>query len=281
MLNTQADLAPRAHTNDTARMRDLARPLDPDASGYARIMAVFGAVAAHGPMTLETTMERTGLPRSACWRCLTTLEAEGWIRRRLQDGAFLTSAAAHMQLGASPPNPPFIEVLIPHVTPLVRKARVEADIAQLSAEATLQTLETTHKAAQEIETFFASPLTLAVLMVCPPDIRLNRVNAALVNAPPEDRSAVTSGRFTRALAQAAAKGEVWRPDEGSLTVPLEAPGIGVAALRLEGHGRTKRTENKLRGLVEALRKACPDLMPTADTIASRHWPARRPSPLKR
>lgn len=262
-------------------MRDLTRPLDPDASGYARIMAVFGAVAQHGPMTLEGAMARTGLPRSACWRCLTTLEAEGWLCRRLLDGAFMTTAAAHSQLGAPPPRPAFIEALIPHLTPLVRKARVEADIALLNPDSTLHILDTTRKTPEAEEGFFTSPLTLAVLMVCPPDSRLSRVNAALVNAAPEDRSAVTAGRFTRALAQAATRGEVWTPDEGSLTVPIEGPGGGVAALRLEGHGSTKRTENKLRGLAEVLRLACPDLMPTAQTIRRRHWPVRRSSDVMR
>lgn len=256
-------------------MRDLTRPSDPDTSGYARIMAVFGAVAKHGPMTLESAVARTGIPRSACWRCLSTLEAEGWLHRRLLDGAFITSAAAHTQMGAPPPRPEFVETLISHLAPLVRRARIEADIACLNPDGTLQVLDTTRKTPEVDEAFFTSPLTLAVLMVCSADSRIARVNAALVNATPEDRSAVTSGRFTRALALAATHGEVWGPDEGSLTVPIEAVGGGVAALRLEGFGNTKRSENKLRGLAEMLRIACPDLMPTAQTIRSRHWPVRR------
>lgn len=257
-------------------MHDLTRPSDPDASGYARIMAVFGAVAAHGPMTLEDTMARTGIPRSACWRCLTTLEAEGWLRRRLLDGAFIATAAAHTQLGARAPRPGFVEVLIPPLSPLVRKARIEADIAILQPEGRLQIIETTRKFTEGAEEFFTSPLTLAALMVCPPDTRLKLVNTAMQSAAPEDRSAVTSGRFTRALAQAAAKGEIWRAEDGSLTLPVEAKGVGVAALRLEGHGSTKRSENKLRAIADMMRRACPELLPDAASILQRHWPSRRP-----
>lgn len=275
MLNCAAHLAPRARTTDTVLMRDLSRPLNPDASGYARIMAVFGAVAAHGPMTLDDTMALTGLPRSACWRCLTTLEAEGWLSRRLRDGAFRVTSTAQTQIGAPTQRPTFIEELLPHLAPLLRKSRVEADIAVLRPDGHLAIVETTRKADHAAEPFFASPLTLGVLMVRPADARLALVNMALQEAAPEDRQLVTSGRFTRALAQAAVKGEIWTPAEATLTVPLEDPGQATAALRLEGQGSTKRSENRLRALIMVLRTACPELFPTPDVVLNRHWPTRR------
>lgn len=254
-------------------MRDLTRPTEMHSPGHARIMAVYAAVVRFGPIGLDQAMRATGLPRSATWRCLTTLETEGWVRRRLGETRFVVSGAALTLGGAADGVQVLLDRVLPALAEQLRGARLSADVAALAGPGRIAVLETNRRDPGAPEGFLTSPLTLALLMVVSPEERLAHVRAALAEAKADEASTVTSGRFTRTLAQAAEDGLVWDPLSGALCLPFVGE-TGVLALRLEGAGTTQRSRNRLLGVAETLRRALPDLMPDADQIARLYWPAR-------
>ena len=248
-------------------------PQPPDSPG-PRLLAVLSAVAQAGALDLAGVQAATGIPRSACYRALATLEGAGWLRRRLSDGAFLPVAAALAPLAAVATPGVLADRVAGPLAPVLRRARIAADIARLDPGPALVVVETSRGEgpAPLSEPFFGTPLTLAALAVCPPETRLALVRSALDSADEEDRRAVTSGRFTRAVAACAAGGAVWDTGTQSLTLPLDGGDGLKGALRLEGTGATRRSENRLRGLAAELRRALPDLLPEADAIRARYWP---------
>ncbi len=273
-----AALAEPAHSLNSLRMRDLTRPSDPSAGGYARIMAVFAAVARHGPLGLEAAMRHTGLPRSACWRCLTTLESEGWIRRVLGGARFVASAPARSVLGGVPPLPDGLDRVAHVLSDLLKGKDIRADIAGFAGMGAIRVLETNRPAearAPDAEDLLTSPLGLALLMVCSAETRLAHVRAAMATAPPETVQTVTSGKFTRTLSQAARDGSVWEAGLGALSVPLVFADT-VLALRLESDGSTRRSENRLRGVADRIGQHLPGVLRSPAEIERQFWPARAP-----
>lgn len=236
------------------------------------MLTVLDAVARLAPCRLDGVVAATRLPRSAVYRCLTTLEEEGWIRRRLGSGAFQLTHLKQAQFSGTLSSEEFVDRIAPMVAPLASSARIDIDVALLNAPGEVCVVETSRREPLGAEEFFASPLTLAVLMVLPPDQRLAHVRAAMEQAAPEDRAAVTSGRFTRALSKAAQLGYVWDVASGGFCLPLDDGAGATGALRLEGGGSTKRSENRLHGLAEGLRRSCPTLLPDTATVLARYWP---------
>lgn len=111
-------------------------------SGYARIMTVFGAILNDSPAGLERTMQLTGLPRSATWRCLTTFEAEGWLCQRLSDGAFRLTASACAGYERAHQTHPLAEALVPFLRQLSKSGRLSIDLVAVAAPRRLIQIET-------------------------------------------------------------------------------------------------------------------------------------------
>lgn len=261
---------------------------DRPASGYGRILRVADMVARHGPLRLDAVMARTGLPRSATYRCLKELEAQGWIRALLSGEGYVVTHGQQARFGASRHSPPQVERAAEALAPLRRAARLEVDIAVLEPDGQVRVIESSRNdlATPAAEPVFASPLTWAGLIATAPDARLAFVRAGMARVPPDEQQDVTSGRFTRRISDAARQGHVWQPETQSLCLPL-CPPAGCAdprpgAVRLEGSGSTRRSAHRLEKLVAALREDHPDLFPPAQQLRDRFWPAlRRVRPAKR
>lgn len=248
---------------------------DIPAQGFARILQVAETVAEHGPVRLEQVMARTGLPRSAAYRCLKELEAQGWTRRILSGAGYVLTSATHARFSPRQRVSPHIEQLVQTLGPLAKTARIDADIAVLRDMAEITICETTRatdpRALQE--PFFASPLTLAALLVTGTDDRLAHVRTGLSTASPEERSDVTSGRFTRQLSETAKTGHVWDTISQSLCFPFVDSDGSAGAVRLEGNGSSPRSVRKLESLMRDLKQALPSIVPEVTQVQRAFWPA--------
>ena len=270
-----AALAPNAHKIDSFRMVNLSRPSDPNVSGYGRIMFVYGAVAESGPVKLEDVVRITGLSRSACWRCLTTLEDQGWLSRGLSDATFKLSSHAHRAQNGAQHASDLSDRLLASLRDISKMGRIQIDLAQFRGPADLGILETNrpdHCDACSLS-FFEDPLVLAALVTVPVDGRMAHMRAALEGADTEIKERVSNGEFTNRLATVAADGEIWDASQQFLCLPL----VG-GALRLEGMGSTARTERRLRDIGLKLRADFPDLLPSGDEIRQKYWRRVEPRP---
>ena len=250
-------------------------PSRPPAQGFARILHVAEVIATHGPIKLEQIMDRTHLPRSAAYRSVKELEAQGWIRKPMSGAGFCLTAQMHHRFGSASGVTPNIERLAMILKPVVKKARIDADIAVLGGLAEVQIQETTRPpdTAPMHEPFLASPLTLACLLVTGTEARLAHVRAGMDAASPEEQRDVTSGRFTRQLAETAKTGFVWDTSSQSLCFPFVDNDGAAGAVRLEGSGANQRTARKLEALLREIKQTLPTIVPDTDQIQRRYWPA--------
>lgn len=249
-------------------------PIAP-ALGYARILKVAEAVAAIAPARLEDVMLHTGLPRSATYRCLKELEAQGWIRKLMSGQGFVLTHAIQGQLAQGAGRRAVADALADRLGTHARLARIDADIAVMRGPADLHILETTRATppADQAEPFLGSGLALAALLVTPKEARLTHVRAAMATAQAQDQALVTSGHFTHQLSEMARIGHVWDPITQSLCFPFLDNSGSSGAIRLEGSGSNSRTADKLRSVMNILNQELPALVPDVDQIQRRFWPA--------
>ena len=247
-------------------------PPVPPVLGYARILKVAEAVAEIAPARLEDVMQHTGLPRSASYRCLKELETQGWIRKLMSGQGFVLTHAVQDRLARGRPQSHRADALAVRLGGLARAARIEADIALLTLGAQVIITETTRTTppADIAEPFFATPLTLAALLVADKSARLAHVQAAMTTATATERARVTSGQFTHQLSEMARIGHVWDPITQSLCFPFVVNNGATGAIRLEGNGSSSRTADKLRGVLDILNQ---EFVPNVDQIQRQFWPS--------
>lgn len=251
-------------------MLDEKRPTD---AGYGRILVVLEAIARHGPVKLDPLVDLTGIPRTPVFRCLKELEAQGYIRPRLGDGAYLLVAEKQGLLAEAPSLGEEVDILAPQLIALSRQEKVDCEVGVLMGMADYSLIERTKREDDDADRppFLSDPAALTALLVEPPARRVRHVKAAMDRAAPGDRDEVTSGRYTSRLAAASKLGHVEAFDAGALYLPIHGARGFVGAIRIEDRRQSRNTPRRLLRVADILRRRCPDLIPGPDQIRERYW----------
>lgn len=90
----------------------LAERGDAKSSEFAdRLMAIFEAIALHGPISLNDLSNQTGIPKVSVWRASRSLRENGWVRLRVIDGQLETAPRFDRLLSAAHVPEPEVDEL--------------------------------------------------------------------------------------------------------------------------------------------------------------------------
>lgn len=196
-----------------------------------KTLAVFSVVLDQGPVSPGRICEETGFSRVFVHRALHALMDQGWVRMRLGDKAYLTTAGFEDRVAGATVPLPEQDRLIEPLRFVCDQFSLQADIAMLIAEGRIQVVESTNRKA-DLETpisLIFDPMALAIFQAIPPQQMLRHLKHT-IEADPEAAKEARSGRFKLRLAEVQRHGP-WLCSRDSLIMPFRSSGGSVGAVK--------------------------------------------------
>lgn len=255
-----------------------------------RGLAVLQAVERRGIARLEELHRDTGLAKATVLRLLTTLQEEGFVRRRLADGRYMLARAVAGPGADDEEYTRLAAAAAPVMGALAERTGWPSDLA-IPADGRMMILETTRYSAKLKVNLreagfrihlMTSALGQVYLAHCTETERARQVAILRRSDDPMDAAARDAMALGLLLDKVRRQGyglrsTVYPGDFDAFAVPVMADGAALAALNLVWLAGAQETGCMLRANLKALRDAARAIAARyAALTASRAGPAQEP-----
>lgn len=214
-----------------------------------RVLQVLRMVSFYGPITLSALCEKCAFSRAAIWRALDVLRAEGWVRMRLGDNAYVMREDCANQLQQGSIDYPFALDISTFMAKLADQFDVHVALVGFDDSDTFKIFESTDRADYADHSFslVEDPAAVAAQLTVEKTRLVKILRIFLATCAYDERYAIESGQHAATLRTYQQSRVVWGNSHNMVAIPAQiAEQSGLAfAIRKKSDGVLTATVSDL------------------------------------